>query len=73
MTNIERNIMRNEERIEKRNNDTKGYLKVLRAQKTRLLNKNVESEEEFNDVQEKLNRIEMEIMILENENHIPQV
>ena len=48
-------------------------LKVLKAQKTKLLNKVCETEEQFEEVQNKLNQIELEIMIAQNENHIPSI
>lgn len=50
----------------------KQYLKVLKAQKTKLLNKQCETIEQFEEVQDKLNLIEME-MILANDNHIPHI
>lgn len=50
----------------------KKLLKVLKAQKTKLLNKQCETMEEFEEVQNKLNLIEIE-MILVSENHIPYI
>lgn len=37
-------------------------LKVLKAQKTKLLNKQCETIEEFEEIQEKLNEIELKII-----------
>lgn len=37
-------------------------LKVLKAQKTKLLNKQCETIEEFEEVQDKLNLIELQMM-----------
>lgn len=47
-------------------------LKVLKAQKTKLLNKQCESIEQFEEVQDRLNEIELE-MLLVNDNHIPHI
>lgn len=41
-------------------------LKSLKAQRTKLLNKQCETIEEFEEVQNKINAIELEIMILQN-------
>ena len=48
-------------------------LKILKAQKTKLLNKKCETEKEFEEVQNKLNEVELEIMLLQNKNHIPSI
>ena len=65
MTSIERSIMKNEEKIKKIMDNPKKYLKVLKAQKTRLLNKQCETEEQFEEVQEKLNYIELQMKMVE--------
>lgn len=62
MTNIEKNIMKNNEKLEWIKNNPKKHLSVLKAQRTRLLNKKCETLEEFAEVQEKLNVIEFEIL-----------
>lgn len=46
--------------------------KVLKAQKTKLLNKQCETNEQFEEVQDKLNEIELQ-MLLANDNHIPHI
>lgn len=51
----------------------KNELKVLKAQKTKLLNKKCETLEDFEEVQNKLNQIELEMMLVQNENHIPRI
>ena len=51
----------------------KNKLKVLKAQKTRLLNKKCETEEEFEKTQDRLNEVEFEMMIVQNEEHIPYI
>ena len=61
MTNIERNIMKNNERLEWIQNNPKKYSSVLKAQRTKLLNRKCETLEEFAEVQEKLNVIEFEL------------
>jgi ribosomal protein L9 len=38
-------------------------IQILKAQKTKLLNKKCVTQEEFEEVQEKLNQIEIEIML----------
>lgn len=48
-------------------------LGILKAQKTKLLNKECETQEQFEEVQNRLNEIEFEIMIEQNENHIPRI
>ena len=48
-------------------------LKILKAQKTKLLNKQCETMEEFEEIQNKLNEIEFKIMLIQNENHIPNI
>ena len=50
----------------------KKLLKVLKAQKTKLLNKQCETIEQFEEVQDKLNELELE-MLLANDNHIPHI
>ena len=42
-------------------------IRVLRAQRTKLLNKNCENHDEFERVQEKLNEIELQLKELYNE------
>lgn len=45
----------------------KNKLKILKAQKTKLLNKPCETLEDFEEIQNKLNRIELEIKFTEEE------
>lgn len=42
-------------------------LRILKAQKTKLLNKKCETQEEFEKIQEELNRIELEIKLCKGE------
>ena len=46
--------------------------KVLKAQKTKLLNKQCETMEQFEETQNRLNEIESQ-MLLANDNHIPHI
>ena len=48
-------------------------LKVLKAQRTRLLNKKCETTEDFENIQERLHIIETQIMLIENDKHIPHI
>ena len=48
-------------------------LKVLKGIRTKLLNKQCETQEQFEEVQNKLNEIELEMMLVQNENHIPNL
>lgn len=48
-------------------------IRVLKAQRTKLLNKECETEEEFEETQNKLNQVEFSLMIAQNENHIPNI
>lgn len=48
-------------------------LKILKAQKTKLLNKKCETEEEFEYVQNKIMEIEFKMMLIQNENNIPYI
>lgn len=43
------------------------YLKILKAQKTKLLNKSVKTVEQFIEIQDKLNAIELQIKEIESE------
>lgn len=62
MTSIERNIMKNKEKIEKDSKRTvKEKLKILKGKRTKLINKVPNTPEEFEEIQEKLNIIELEI------------
>lgn len=61
MTSIERNIMKNEEKIERRKANPKKYIATLKAQRTRLLNKQCNTVEEFEEIQGKLNEIEFKL------------
>ena len=62
MTSIERNIRRNEEKIKKEaKRSSKEKLRILKARRTKLLNKSPNTPEEFEEIQDKLNRIELEI------------
>jgi hypothetical protein len=45
----------------------KEKLKVLKAQKTRLLNKQCETMEQFEEVQEKLNQIELQMKLVKED------
>lgn len=49
----------------------KNKIRALKAQKTKLLNKPCETTEQFEEVQNKLNEIELQMMFAQNENHIP--
>ena len=51
----------------------KKELRILKAQKTKLLNKKCETIEQFEEVQNKLNEIEVQLMIAQNENHISYI
>ena len=51
----------------------KKKLRILKAQKTKLLNKQCETTEQFEEVQDRLNEIEFEMMIIQNENHISYI
>ena len=66
MTNIEKNIMINDEKIQKREANPKKYIATLKAQKTKLLNKECNTIEEFEEIQEKLNVIEFKLNNLQN-------
>ena len=55
------------------NGKMKKELSILKAQKTKLLNKKCETPEEFEMVQEKLNNIEAEMMFIKNDKHIPHI
>lgn len=46
----------------------KEKLRVLKAQKTKLLNKQCETIEQFEEVQNKLNEIELQMKIIKEEN-----
>ena len=47
-------------------------LRILKAQKTKLLNKECKTSEQFEQVQDRLNEVEFEMMLL-NDNHIPHI
>ena len=42
-------------------------LKILKAQKTKLLNKKCETMEQFENMQDKLNEIELQIQMIKEE------
>lgn len=46
----------------------KEKLRVLKAQKTKLLNKQCETIEQFEEVQNKLNEIELQMKMIKEEN-----
>lgn len=46
----------------------KEKLRVLKAQKTKLLNKQCETIEQFEEIQNKLNEIELQMKIIKEEN-----
>lgn len=48
-------------------NNLTNKLRALKAQKTKLLNKPCETLEDFEEIQNKLNRIELEIKFTEEE------
>ena len=48
-------------------------LKVLKGIRTKLLNKKCETKEEFEEIQNKLNEVELEMMLIQNEKHIPNI
>lgn len=48
-------------------------LRILKSQRTKLLNKECETITQFEEVQDKLNAIEFEMMLLLNTNHIPHI
>lgn len=48
-------------------------LRALKAQRTKLLNKECETTKQFEEVQDKLNAIEFEMMLLLNTNHVPHI
>lgn len=43
----------------------KKEMKVLKAQKTKLLNKECNTQEEFEELQERINQIEVEMLLAE--------
>lgn len=46
----------------------KKELKVLKTQKTKLLNKQYETLEQFEEIQERLNEIELQMKLVKEEN-----
>ena len=46
-------------------------LKNLKQQKTKSLNKSCETIEQFEEVQNRLNEVELQMMFEQNKNHIP--
>ena len=51
----------------------KEKLRVLKAQRTKLLNKQCETMEQFEQVQEKLDEIELQMKVLERRNKNEEV
>ena len=47
--------------------EDKSKLRILKMQRTKMLNKAVKTVNEFTELQEKLNRIELEIKEIESE------
>ena len=43
----------------------KKEMKILKAQKTKLLNKECNTQEEFEELQERINQIEVEMLLAE--------
>lgn len=48
-------------------------LQKLKRKKAILLNKAIDSMDKFIETQQKLNEIDIEIMLEENQNHIPHI
>ena len=48
-------------------------LKKLKAKKMKLLNKAIDSMDKFIETQQKLNELDIQIMVEENQDHIPHI